>query len=195
MPEEVELDVLQRIVEAAASAPMGIPPWDVGCTIIAGREKVREVAGEVVNGYEGFLKIFRPWVLALTRPLMGRAKHEQFASFIVPLAKAYVQAGREGRDIVFYDAPAVILFSHSPYAGPVDAVIACTYAMLAAEALGLGTTMIGGAPPILQRNRELCDKLGLPADFTPALALIVGHPAVEFRSAVRRRFAFVETVS
>lgn len=194
-PQEVEISALKRIVEAAATAPMGIPPWDVGCTIVAGRDKVREVAAEVVKGYEGFLKIFRPWLLGAMRPFIGQAKYEQFRNFIVPLAKSYVKGSRTGRDLLFYDAPALILFSHSPYADPVDASIACTYAMLAAETLGLGTTMIGGAPPIMQRNRKLCDRLGIPADFTPSLALIVGHPSVEFRHAIRRNFAFVSTVS
>lgn len=194
-PQEVEISALQRIVEAAATAPMGIPPWDVGCTIIAGRDKVREVAAEAVRGYEGFLKIFRPWLLAAMRPFMGQAKYEQFRHFILPLAKSYVQGSRAGRDLLFYDAPALILFSHSPYADPVDASIACTYAMLAAEALGFGTTIIGGAPPILQRNRTLCDRLGIPADFTPSLALIVGNPVVELRHAIHRSFAFVGTVS
>lgn len=194
-PEEIDVATLQRIVDAAATAPMGIPPWDVGCTIVAGREKVREVAAEVVKGYEGFLKIFRPWVLAAMRPFIGKAKYEQFSSFIVPLAETYVDGSRAGKDLLFYDAPAVIIFSHSPYADPVDAAIACTYAMLTAESMGLGTTIIGGAPPILQRNRKVCKRLEIPDDFSPALALIVGRPAVDFRHTIRRSFAFVGTVA
>ena len=78
--------------------------------------------------------------------------------------------------------------SPSPYAEAVDATIACTYAMLAAESLGLGTTMIGGAPPILARNKALSRSLGIPDDHTPAVSLIVGHPATHFRRAIRRRF-------
>jgi hypothetical protein len=73
-------------------------------------------------------------------------------------------------------------------------MIACTYAMLAAESLGLGSTIIGGAPPILQRNRTLCQTLGIPAGNTPAISLIVGHPTTEFKRAVRRRFAWVDTI-
>ncbi len=83
---------------------------------------------------------------------------------------------------------ALLIFYHSPYADPADATIACTHAMLAAESLGLGSTIIGGAPPILQRNKALCRSLGVPAGNTPSISLIVGHPAVQFRRAVRRRF-------
>ena len=185
---DVDPDVLERIVSMAAMAPMGIPPWDVGCVTVRGRDNVRKLADSVVDGYEGFLKIFKPWLLKVMRPFMGAAKYEMFSNFVVPLAHAYVQGRQENRDLVFYDAPALLLFHHSPYTESADAVIACTYAMLAAESLGLGSTMIGGAPPILQRNKKLCRDLGIPPGNKPAMILILGYPAVRFHRAIRRRF-------
>lgn len=185
---EVEPSLLERIVEMASSAPMGIPPWDVGYVIVRGRAKVQDLAAEIVRGYEGFLRIFRPWVLAVLRLFVRRETHDQFRYFIRPLAETYVRCRRKGRDVLFYDAPALLIFHHSPYADTVDATIACTYAMLAAESLGLGSTMIGGAPPILQRNQALCRTLGIPKGNKPALALILGYPATHFQRAIRRRF-------
>jgi ferredoxin len=191
---EVEPEVLQRIVEMAASGPMGIPPWDVGCVIVRGRDKVQELAGEIIKGYEQFLKIFKPWLLAMMRPFLRRPTYEQFRHFIWPLAQSYIDSRRAGHDILFYDAPAVLIFHHSPCADTADAVIACTYAMLAAESHGLGNTMIGGAPPILQRNRKLCGQLGIPTGNTPSISLIVGYPAAHFRRSVRRRFSHLNTI-
>lgn len=185
---DVEPAVLERIVSLAASAPMGIPPWDVGCTIIRGRAEVRRLATEIVAGYAGFLKVVRPWLLATLRPFVRKTTYDRFRSFIRPLAEMYVTGNRQGRDLLFYDAPAVLLFHHSPYADLADATIACTYAMLIAEAMGLGTTMIGGAAPMLQRNRSVCRRLGIPHDHTPAIALILGYPATRFLRTVRRRF-------
>jgi len=184
----VGAELLERIVAMASAAPMGIPPWDVGVTTVAGFEAVRELAGQVVDGYRGVTKVFRPGLLKLLKPLLGQARYEQFADFILPLAAMYLETWAAGRDTVFWGAPAVLLFSHSPYAGEPDAVIACTYAMLAAESLGLGSTMIGGAPPMLQRNKRLCRDLGIPAGHKPALALILGYSAVPFRRGVVRRF-------
>ena len=63
---------------------MGIPPWDVGCVIVCGRDKVRELVSELVKGYEGFLRIFRPWVLTVMQPFMRKETHDQFRHFIVP---------------------------------------------------------------------------------------------------------------
>ena len=192
--QEVDPALLDRIVALAASGPMGIPPWDVGCVVVRGRVAVRQLADEILAGYAGFLKLLRPWVLTALRPVLRKTTYQRFQSFIRPLAEMYVAGHREGRDLLFYDAPAVLLFHHSPYADLADATIACTYAMLPAETLGLGTTMIGGAAPMLQRNHALCRRMDIPAGHTPAIALIIGYPATHFRRAVRRRFDSLASV-
>lgn len=186
--DDVDPSLLDQVVRAAASAPMGIPPWDIGVVCLQGRKRVQEVAAEVIEGYRKFLKIFHPWLLELLRPVIGRARYEQFRHFLLPLAGSYVAARDAGRDTLFWDAPAVLIFHASPYADAVDASIAGTYAMLSAEARGLGSTIIGGAPPLLQRNRDLCLRLGIPAGNRPVFALIVGHPAVRFLRGIQRHF-------
>jgi len=178
----------------AASGPMGIPPWDVGCVVIHGRSRVQELAGTIVGDYAKLLKLLKPWLLTAMRFVMKKPAHEQMSSFIVPLARAYVEGRLKGRDLLFYDAPAVLVFHHSPYADASEAMIACTYAMLAAESLGLGSTMIGAAAPILMRNRRLCQQLGIPAGNKPAIALIIGYPAVRFRRGITRRFSAVSGI-
>lgn len=187
--QTVEPELIEQVIDMASSAPMGIPPWDVGVVTINGFEAVCELAGEVVEGYRGMLKLFRPNVLRLMRPFMGQARHDQFRDFIVPLAHKYIEAWEEGRDTVFWGAPAVLIFHHSAYAAEPDAVIACTYAMLAAESVGLGTCVIGGAPPILQRNKSLCARLGIPLGNQLTLALVLGFSKVPFKRGVVRRFS------
>ena len=186
--KEVDSEQIEQIVAMAAMAPMGIPPWDVGCIPIQGRKEVKALAAEIVKGFEKFLKIFKPWLLKAMRPFIGQAKYEVFAHFIKPLAESYVQAFKENRDIVFYDAPALLIFHHSPYAEATDAMIACTYAMLAAESMGLGSTMIGAAAPIIQRNKALSKKLGIPAGNKPSILLILGNPAIRFQKTIHRQF-------
>ncbi len=194
-PQEVDPALLEAIVDQAATAPMGIPPWDLGVVVLSGRARVQEVAEQVVEGYRGLLRIFRPWLLAALRPWFGKAKYEQFRHFILPLAHSYIDNRAAGRDTLFWDAPAVLLFHASPYAEPVDAAIAATTAMLAAEAQGLGSCMIGGAPPVLQRNTALCRRLGIPDGNRPVMALIVGHPAVRFRHGIQRHFTSVTVLN
>lgn len=189
---EIAPNLIDEILTMASTAPMGIPPWDVGVASVNGFDAVRELAGEVIAGYRGMTKIMRPGLLRLLRPLLGEARFQRISTFILPLAEMYLKSWDEGRDAVFWGAPTVLLFHHAPYADPPDAVIACTYAMLAAESLGLGSCMIGGAPPILQRNKGLCEKLGIPRENKPVLALILGYSAVPFARGITRRFGHVQ---
>ena len=194
----VSAELLDRVIAAAATAPMGIPPWEVGIVALNGHERVRELARDTAKLYAGLLKFAdHPLVLALLRPFLKGTTYRQLRSFILPLARDIVAADKLGEDHVLYDAPAVLLFHTSPHADAVDAdaadaVIACTYAMIAAEALGLGSCMIGCVAPPLSRNRKLCAKHGIPAGHKPALVLILGHPAISYRKAIRRAFLSVK---
>jgi nitroreductase/NAD-dependent dihydropyrimidine dehydrogenase PreA subunit len=190
---EMDEALLERILTLAATAPMGISPQDLGCVVVRGRAEVQSVGREVVRESERFLKKFQPWRLALLRPFVSREKYEQLAHFVRPLAETYVRGRQENRDLLFYDAPALLLFHHSPGADTGKAYIACTYAMLAAESLGLGSTMIEAVAPMLARNPALGRRLGLPPGHQPAIALIVGYPATHFRRTVRRHFASLYT--
>jgi len=49
--------------------------------------------------------------------------------------------------------------------------------------------MISYVAPPLARSRKLCAKHGIPTDHKPTLVLILGHPAISYQRAVRRRFS------
>jgi len=189
---DVSRDAIERIIEAAATAPMGIPPSEVCITAILGCQKVAELSRETAKGYAGMLKMMdnRP-ARTLGRLVMKRSVFERFDSFILPLGKVIVEGEKQGKDYVLYNAPAVLLFHTSPYTDSADAVIACTYAMLAAESEGLGTCMIGCVAPILARSKELKRKYAIPERNSPALVLIMGYHDRPHIKGVRRRFLAV----
>lgn len=191
--EPVPHGAIERVVDMAATAPMGIPASEVGTVVFEGREKVQELAQDVVGVYRGMLKVMDHSVLrAFVRPFMKTSRYAQWQSFILPLGRALVEERKRGRDAVLYDAPAALLFHVSPYADAADAVIVCTYAMLAADSLGLGSCVIGCASPPLATRKALLRKYGIPAGHTPSIVLIMGYPAVRYRRAVRREFGWVK---
>lgn len=189
--EPVSADDLQQVLRIASAAPMGIPPSDVGVVVFQGRERVQELAEDATRVMAGWLKYTHPVVLALARPFMGKAFYESASTFLVPAMKLLVERREMGEDWLLYDAPAAFLFHLSPYADPADSTIAATYAMLAAESLDLGTCMIGTVGYVVGYTKKLKAKYGIPAGNKPGLLLLLGHPTIRYRRAVRRYFASV----
>jgi len=190
--DEVPIQLLDRVVTAAATAPMGVPPWEVGVVVFGGRAQVRALATDTADTYAGLLRFMdHSVVMSLMRPFMKKSVHDQMRSFILPLGRAIVEGCKAGEDNVLYHAPAALLFHHSPYADGADAFIACTYAMIEAQSLGLGSCMIGCLAPAVARRKELLKKYGIPAGHKPAIVLILGYPAVHFKKGIRRSFLSV----
>jgi nitroreductase/NAD-dependent dihydropyrimidine dehydrogenase PreA subunit len=190
-PKEVEQELIERILAAAATAPMGIPPSDVGVVVIKGRQKMQEFRDDMLASLRGFVRLFSGPLFQVMRLFMGRHTSEMFSTFLVPYAKGCLAKAEEGTDLFTYDAPLGMLFYSSRYADTADALIAATYAMLAAESLGLGSCMLGFPAPLLKRNRRLQRKYGLPPGCRPVMFVVFGHTALRFRKAIRRRFASV----
>lgn len=191
-PKEVSRDQLDRVIRMASLAPMGIPPSEVGIVAFLGRDKVSELSGDVTAVYRDLLKLMgHPKVLAFMKPFLKRSTYEQLRTFILPLARILTAYRDKGEDYMLYDAPAALLFHTSPYADAADAYIACTYAMIAAASLGLGSCMIGCLTPPLARKKKLLRKYRIPAGHSPAIVLILGYPSVKFRRGVRRTFQSV----
>lgn len=187
--DDVPRRLIDQVLAVAATAPMGIPPWEVGVTVFHGRDKVAELAKDTADSYRGFLKLFDNAAMKqLSRLFMKKSVWQQFQSFILPLGRILVEGRKRGTDYVFYDAPVALMFHTSPYADGADAFIACTYAMIAAESMGMGTCMIGCSAPVVGRRRELLRKYGLPEGNSPKIVLIMGYHDSPHRKAIRRSF-------
>lgn len=192
--QEVSQADLDRIVDAAAMGPMGFPPWEVGVVVFRGRQKVRELAGDGTEAYRGIVRLLgsRP-VRLLARLLMPRTKYRWLYNGVIPLGQSLLAEKDAGRDAALYDAPAALLFHSSPYGEGADPHIACTCAMLQAEAMGLGTTMIGCVPGPLATRKDILRKYGIPPHHRLQLVLIIGHPAIRYHRAVQRQLGWVSS--
>lgn len=188
--QEVDRATIEQILAMTSTAPMGIPPSDVGILVFHGRPKVQAFTAEMIASFRRMLPKLG-WTLKLGRFFMNRANYTAMQDFVVPLLELLVERWDQGQDVLFYDAPVVLLFHHGPMSDPADAHIAATYAMLAAESLGLGSCMIGSSAG-LNYDKPLAAKLGIPAGNKAGLALILGHPATApFRRSLRRQLASV----
>lgn len=188
---EVGRDSIDMIIDAASTAPMGIPPSDVEILVLHGREKVREFARDMVELMRRSRWMLSPAMCFLMRPFIGREAYESMKTFVLPVINIIVKEHEKGSDYLLYDAPLAMYFHTSPYSDPVDPIIPATYAMLAAESLGLGSCMIGTIAPFLKYSRKLREKYGIPPKNRQGIMVIFGYQAIKFHKAVRRSFAGV----
>jgi nitroreductase/NAD-dependent dihydropyrimidine dehydrogenase PreA subunit len=190
----VEQEIIKKVLDAARTAPMGIPPSDVHIMVLDTREKVRAFAKDYARYLEKMKWFFSGWFLGLMRFVWGKDTDQFFRNFMRPLVDKYIGFMNQGEDFISYDAPVSIYFYGSPFCDPADPTIAATYAMLAAESLGLGTCMLGAIHPFIQTGkaaRKFREKHGIRYKSTGGLFLIMGYPSVEYRKGIRRSFAWV----
>lgn len=186
---EVGEELIEKIIEAAVSAPMGLPPSDVHLVILKGKDKVHEFSFDVIDYFSKIGWIFSKWMIWIWR-LMGKEAYQLMKSFGNPLVKFMVETRKKNENYLLYDAPLAMYFSASPYSDPADPYISATYAMLAAESLGLGSCMIGSVHPMIQYGaKKLKKKWNLPSKSPSGIIVIFGYPKYKFKSGIKRSFA------
>jgi ferredoxin len=192
--KDVPRDVVEKIVQAASTAPMGLPPSEVGLLVVSGKQKMAAFRKDLMAAMRASRWFFSPVVLTLLRPFIGKANHKMMKDFVGPAAEEFIRRDAKGEDWLLYDPPLAIYFYPSQYGDPADASIAATYAMLAAESLGLGTCMLGFPGPMIAHSRKLQAKYGIPARSKMGLTVVFGYPTVKFHHALKRRFADVHWI-
>jgi nitroreductase len=194
--QEIPSDLIEKILTAARTAPMGLPPSDVNVTIWDNKLKVRKFALDFCEYLEGMKWFVSKWFLALMRPLWGKANDEMFRGFVAPLFRIYTGYMKEGINLVNYDAPLAMYFYGSAYTDPADPIVAATYAMVTAEALGLGTCMLGAVHPLIQNGRKakkFRENHGIKYPSREGIFVIFGYPSVKYAKGIKRTFASVTT--
>ena len=192
----VDQSLIDKIIYAASTAPMGIPPSDVNILILDTSDKVRRFSQDFCAYLQSIKWFVSKWFLTLMRPFLSKANNDLFAQFVKPLFDIYISNMKKGVDLVTYDAPLAMYFYGSPYSDPADPIIAATYAMIAGESLGLGTCMLGGIHPMIQsgqRARQFREKYGIKSPSREGIFVIMGYPKVKFVKGIHRTFASVNT--
>lgn len=146
--------VLLKLIEAAIQAPTALDeqPWTFA--VIQGKQRLKDYSDRAKMR---FLETFSP----------GRDPHSAHHDLL-----------KKPTYNVFYNADTLVVVYSRPGGQFVltNCCLAAENLMLAATAMGLGTCPIGFAQSWLDQS-ETKRELGVPADFTAVLPIIVGYPA------------------
>ncbi|MBX2975809.1 MAG: nitroreductase family protein [Ignavibacteriaceae bacterium] len=194
LDKAVEPEIIEKILNAAKTSPMGLPPSDVNVLVLSGKEITRAFAVDFCEYLKNIKWFVSKWFLTLMRPFWGKANDEMVKGFVKPLFDVYLKNMEEGINLVNYDAPLAIYFYGSPYTDPADPIVAASTAMYAAESLGLGTCMLGGIHPLIQYGKKaklFREKQNIKYKSREGLFVIFGYPSVHYKKGINRTFASV----
>jgi len=189
----VPKEMLQRILDAIAFAPMGFPPHKIEVTVVQNRSIIHKALPQMMKLYGDLKKWMKnPLIRFLMKRKMNPETFNTIQNHVLPsMEKGLPEMKEKGRDIFTRGAPALILF-HAPRGSEnhtEDSHIAVTYGLLAAHALGLGASAIGLIPPAVERNPELRKLFQIPKNNEVLGAMIVGYPKVTFQRGIQRKLA------
>ena len=191
----VERDLIDKILTAAATAPMGMPPHSTEVVVLDSRDEHDFLLHELVKDYESMVRAFsNPVGRTMVRLASGAETYKVLKDYIVDLAEYANEAyHRDGTDRYMYRAPLLLLFHGNRWAMSYEenAHLVCHHAMLAALSLGLGTTIIGMIPPVVDRSKVLRERYGIPKDNRVLTSLIVGDPKYKYKKSIHRDLASV----
>lgn len=191
---EIEPELIQQILDAAATSPMGLPPSEVGLLVFAGYPAVKEIRDDLLRALPVLTRYFTPFTMTLARPFMSTETYEMYRGFMLPALKIFVEKAAEGEDWFLYNPPLALYFYGNALNDPGDPIIAAACAMFAAESLGLGTCMLGFPPYLFQYSAKLRRRYNLPSRIQPGIMLVCGYRQFQPLRAIRRRFGRVKTI-
>jgi ferredoxin len=192
----VEREVIRKILDAAATAPMGMPPHTTEVVVIDRREELDFLLEELVKDYEFMVKGFsNPLARAMIRLSAGAEDFHTLKHHILDIARHANEVYHEdGDDYYMRGAPVLMLFHGKRWTMSYreNAHLVCHHSMLAALSLGLGSTIIGLIPPIVDRSKLLRERYAIPKDNKVCTSLVLGYPKFRYRKGIRRDLAGVQ---
>jgi NAD-dependent dihydropyrimidine dehydrogenase PreA subunit/nitroreductase len=178
LPEPLEAEVIDSLLRTVANAPTG--------------KNNRQCLFTVIDN-PATMEIFRRETLEGLRAAVLEKRLSEGQGYF----RHVVSAWDQGRDIIFRNAPHLLMVSVPPIVTTPDAdiLIAMSYFELLAASLGIGTlwnAMIRWA--LSEIDTDLYTRLGIPEDHVKGYAILFGRPAVQYHRTVQRDEARINRV-
>ncbi len=153
--DKVPRETMEKVLNSMKYAPTGANMRNLKCLIISDEEKIKTLSRAILDSL-------------IANPRMPEIYREQL-----------IKRKETGKDVIFYEAPHVLVMHSNNASDNVNASIVITYGMLSAQSLGLGTCWIGLASAGLIGSKEIRKNiLGLNDKILGVM--IIGYPSVKY---------------
>ena len=185
----VEKEKLQILLEAGRFAPTGGNRQACEYVLVSGRKKLDEVRTIAIRNLQEQGRAIQEMVERHHR-LKESIPEEMVPRLVYPPVWDRIAAKwKEGVDHLLYHAPALVVVhtkKNLAVTPELDAAMAATQMVLAAETLGLGTCYIGFLISAIENSDDLKKMLQIPTDHRSLVAFTAGYPDVNFLRLVYR---------
>ncbi len=129
-----------------------------------------------------------PAVRMISRFTPGDQLGVYYREYYDSVLEALREWDEEGKDRLFHGAPAGIIISSSPGATTPkeDALLAAGQIVLAAQAMGLGTCLIGFAVEAMKNDPRIKRAMGIPKKEKVHAVIAIGHPSIRYQRPAGR---------
>ena len=161
--EPVTRESIEKLLDCARFAPSGINKQPVNWLVMNNKEKVRELAGLVINWMDGLLKAKSALAESLN---FGRL----------------VECWKNGDDKICRNAPCIIIaygVKDDPMV-PQSCTICAEYLELAAFGFGLGTCWAGYVNMAINMSEDVRKFIGLSSRAIAGAVMMVGYPKYRY---------------
>jgi nitroreductase/NAD-dependent dihydropyrimidine dehydrogenase PreA subunit len=182
--EPIPEEKLVKILEAMRYAPTASNRQNWRLTVVTDKKEIEYLSKESVKDLKLAKKVLPLRYLALPFLPSGLRKRALDPRTKIILNRE-LDLLAKGKDIVFFDAPCIVILysrSYTTYMAPNDAGVVLTHAMLAAQALGLGTCWIGIAQRAMQK-KKLRKYFKVPKGYNVYGVLTIGVPDIAYQRA------------
>jgi nitroreductase len=165
----VDAALIDRLLDTIAHAPTGVNFRQLTFTVIQDRTVLQSLRENLMQS------------------LANAAAAGRLSETVEKVANTILSARKEGRDVVFRDAPHLLLVSSPPDApcAEQDVAISLSYFELAAQSAGLGTVWCGYIHRLLEILPECKPMFQIPNGHI-YYAMLFGLPAVSYPRTVQR---------
>jgi len=188
--EAVPGPLLEDLVRVAVTAPSGTNSQAWTFTVLTSRAAVAGLSGAVAGFFRRLNRLAARAVVRRVLAWLGRGELEAYyRTHYAEVRQALVGWDRDRTDRLFYEAPAALVIGSRPGAScpAEDALLAAGNVLLAAQAMGLGSCLIGYAAAAMAHDRRVAAAAGVPEGEQVHAVIALGWPKVTFARPVGRR--------
>lgn len=181
---------IESILESIQFAPNGSHPQDMHVTVINNRKLIESQLPAMSKFLDDIVKwMENPFMSRIIKIKKGQQTFNTLKQHLYPIAKAGNYKLEYG-DRISRGAPAIIIF-HADKGAPEhsdNGIIWATYAMMAAQSLGLGATIVSLIPAVINKVDTVREAFNLPKEHEAVVSVIIGHSKYKYKRAIKRNF-------